>query len=94
MSLIETVLLYFLQMVQKPIPNRIQKTTVFIVIALATFGAVGVMTAMLTSATTADAQTCRNTGAGFVCPPGAVEGQSFGVVCTFAGGCRNIGPGA
>jgi hypothetical protein len=79
---------------KRPLPNRIQKTTVFIVVALAALAAAGVTTAMLTSATTADAQTCRQTGAGFVCPPGAIEGQSHGVVCTFAGGCRNIGPGA
>ena len=91
MSLIETLLLYFLQMVQKPIPNRIQKTTVFIVIALATFGAVGVMTTMMTSATTAEAVECKFPPNVTVCPPGTTFGGG-GFVVTPSGDLIIIGP--
>ena len=55
-----------------PPSSRIQKTTILFVIALAILGAVGAMTAMMTSATQADAAICRNlntpVGAATICP--------------------------
>ena len=76
-------------MVKKPLSNRIQKTTILLVIALAALGAVGAMTTMITTATTADAHhpgpihpygcPSSDEGGTFVCPP-APPGK--GIVCT------------
>lgn len=80
-------------MVKRPLPHRIQKTTIFFVIALAALGAVGVMTTMITTATTADAaKTCHanpNSGVS-VCPPGAGKGEG-GFICN-PGKCGVIQP--
>ena len=59
--------------------GRIQKTTLFVVIALAALGAVGGMTTMITTATAADAHhpgpihpygcPSSDEGGTFICPP-------------------------
>jgi hypothetical protein len=83
-----------------PSLSKIQKPTMFFVIALAMLGAVGVMTTMMTTATTADAapqnEGCLLTSSLklLVCPPPRVE--DGGSVCNLGAngpdGCRNIGP--
>jgi hypothetical protein len=87
-------------MQQRPKSVRIQKTTIFIVIALATLGAVGIMATMITTATTADAaphnEGCLLTPSLklLVCQPPRVEGGGF--ICNLGAngpdGCRDIGP--
>ncbi len=84
-------------MQKRPKSVRIQKTTIFVVLALATLGAVGIMATMITTATTTDAappQGCRLTPSLklLVCPPPGVEDGGF--VCTLGpnGFCRDIGP--
>lgn len=72
--------------------GRIQKTTLFVVIALAALGAVGVLATMITTATTADAHHpgpihpygCASSDEGdvlIICPP-APPGK--GIVCNQA----------
>jgi hypothetical protein len=84
-------------MQKRPKSVRIQKTTIFIVIAIATLGAVGIMATMITTATTADAappQGCILTPSLtlLICQPPRVEDGGF--VCNLVPNvsCRDIGP--
>jgi hypothetical protein len=87
-------------MQQRPKSVRIQKTTIFIVIALTTLGAIGIIATMITTATSADAaphnEGCLLTPSLklLVCPPPRVE--DGGSVCNLGAngpdGCRDIGP--
>jgi hypothetical protein len=65
------------------------KTVIFVVLALATLGAVGVTTTFMSSATVAHAAGCHGGSGAFVCPP-SQESQS-GFVCNQGVGCRDIG---
>jgi len=75
-------------MVKRPLSNRIQKTTILFVIALAALGAVGVTTMMIATATTADAQPlCFFNGQGRLICPGPPD------FCIISGQGRLICPG-
>jgi hypothetical protein len=76
---------FFTDMVEEPLSNRIQKTTIFLVLALAMVGAFGAMTWMMITAATADAthKPCRLNRGGFICPQESA-------VCPWRGTCHFI----